>query len=259
MTLMISGWPIIRDEPTERVDKALPAFQPESRLQNPIPTVSEESGMGALLRATQEDRQKLLPIAESERGTLRKRLREVSEASRRGEKYPLDMENDSVSQEQQDHHKRRRSHVVKEEKRWYDDEREFNRVFSCAYTAKLPAELTTSTCYYYQPTKQGPVIRRCFLANKEKQRTLVLNFDEASQDPLMKTAMENEIKSFQSNACVEEVELSSLGNQANKVSTRWVLSLKTNEDGSRKCKARLVASGFEDVEKDIITRDSPVA
>lgn len=75
----------------------------------------------------------------------------------------------------------------------------------------------------------------------------------------MKKAMENEIQSFKSNSCVEEVDLHSLEDNANKVSTRWVLTLKSNEDGPRKCKARLVARGFEDLEKDIITRDSPVA
>lgn len=40
------------------------------------------------------------------------------------------------------------------------------------------------------------------------------------------------------------------------MSTMWVVTLKTEENGKRKCKARLVARGFEDAEKDIIPQDS---
>jgi hypothetical protein len=44
--------------------------------------------------------------------------------------------------------------------------------------------------------------------------------------------------------------------QAQKNSTRWVLSTKTKPDGITKCKARLVARGFEDLEENI-SRYSP--
>lgn len=222
-------------------DLALPLLEVENGGQNFLPSFDS--------KVQNESREN-----DFHRLTLKKRLREVAEASRNGQKYPKEEKDDSAPED-----KRRRCHTVKREKRWDDDERDFNQVFSCDYGTKIPLELGADTCYYYQPTNQGPVVRRCYLANKSKQRTIVLDFEEASADPLMKTAMENEIQSFRNNNCVEEVELDSLEDQANKVSTRWVLTLKTNEDGTRKCKARLVARCFEDMEKDIITRDSPVA
>jgi Reverse transcriptase (RNA-dependent DNA polymerase) len=46
---------------------------------------------------------------------------------------------------------------------------------------------------------------------------------------------------------------------ANLISTRWVLTVKTREDGTRRFKARLVARGFEDRERENVTRDSPTA
>jgi hypothetical protein len=45
----------------------------------------------------------------------------------------------------------------------------------------------------------------------------------------------------------------------NLISTRWVLTIKTNEDGSKRHKARLVARGFEDDEKNNVSKGSPVA
>lgn len=56
--------------------------------------------------------------------------------------------------------------------------------------------------------------------------------------------------------CVEEVELSSRGPETNKVSTRWVLTLKTKENGNRECTARLGVRVFEDLEKDVISVNS---
>jgi hypothetical protein len=37
------------------------------------------------------------------------------------------------------------------------------------------------------------------------------------------------------------------------------MSIKTKEDGTRRYKARLVARGFQDIERENVTRDSPVA
>lgn len=71
--------------------------------------------------------------------------------------------------------------------------------------------------------------------------------------------MDTEIASFRDMRCVEEVDLTSLSPGAEKVSIRWLLTLKNEENGNRKCKARLVARRFEDLEKNPITRDSPVA
>jgi hypothetical protein len=49
----------------------------------------------------------------------------------------------------------------------------------------------------------------------------------------------------------DEVKIDDLPDETNKISTRCVLSTKTNPDGSMKRKARLVARGFEDLEKEI--------
>jgi Reverse transcriptase (RNA-dependent DNA polymerase) len=46
---------------------------------------------------------------------------------------------------------------------------------------------------------------------------------------------------------------------ANIISTRWVISKKINDDGTWGSKARLVARGYEDNEKDRVSSDSPVA
>jgi Reverse transcriptase (RNA-dependent DNA polymerase) len=46
---------------------------------------------------------------------------------------------------------------------------------------------------------------------------------------------------------------------ANIISSRWVISKKMNDDGIWRSKARLVARGYEDKEKDRVSSDSPVA
>lgn len=71
------------------------------------------------------------------------------------------------------------------------------------------------------------------LVKKKKQLTVVLDFQEASQDPAMKTAMEYEINSFKAVDCVEEVDMSSLSDFASKNRTRWVLTLQTDERKNR--------------------------
>jgi Reverse transcriptase (RNA-dependent DNA polymerase) len=46
---------------------------------------------------------------------------------------------------------------------------------------------------------------------------------------------------------------------ANIISTRCIISKKVNDDGTWRSKARLVARGYEDKEKDRVYPDSPVA
>jgi hypothetical protein len=43
------------------------------------------------------------------------------------------------------------------------------------------------------------------------------------------------------------------------VTTRWVFTIKTKEDGTKRCNARLVARCFEDDERSRVTRDSRTA
>lgn len=70
--------------------------------------------------------------------------------------------------------------------------------------------------------------------------------------------MGSKIDSFWTMGCIEEVPLGDLSNCDNRISTRWVLTLKTDKNGKQK-KARLVARGFEEVGNELISRESFVA
>jgi hypothetical protein len=71
--------------------------------------------------------------------------------------------------------------------------------------------------------------------------------------------MENEIASFKRFDCYEEVSSAMVSANANIISTRWVVSKKMNDDGTWRSKARLVARGYEDKEKDRASLDFPVS
>jgi Reverse transcriptase (RNA-dependent DNA polymerase) len=86
-----------------------------------------------------------------------------------------------------------------------------------------------------------------------------LSYDEAKNDPSSFQAMKDEIVSFKRFDCYEEVSADMVFAIANTISTRWVISKNMNDDGTRRSKARLVARGFEDKEKDRVSKDSPVA
>jgi Reverse transcriptase (RNA-dependent DNA polymerase) len=97
------------------------------------------------------------------------------------------------------------------------------------------------------------------LVNTARNITVIVYYKEGSAIPGPNIAMDTEISSFRTLRCIEDVAYADLPKGANMVSTRWVLTIKTTEDGSRKYKARLVARGFEDRERDHVTRDSPTA
>lgn len=111
----------------------------------------------------------------------------------------------------------------------------------------------------YLATKAGMRLRRVYLCDTSRKRTIVHDYDEAIKLPGMKEAMELEIATFKKFGVLEETLLEDLPGDTNLITTRWILSTKTNPDGSKKQKARLVARGFEDSEKENISRDSPVA
>lgn len=96
-----------------------------------------------------------------------------------------------------------------------------------------------------------------YLVNKDRKQTIVLEYEEALKTPCMKDAMQAELQNFEDMKVFDEVDIDSLPSNVNANTTRWVLSIKTNLDGSKKYKARLVARGFEALEKENITRDSP--
>jgi Reverse transcriptase (RNA-dependent DNA polymerase) len=70
--------------------------------------------------------------------------------------------------------------------------------------------------------------------------------------------MEDEIASFKRFEFYEEVSSDMVSAKANILSTRWVISKKMNDDGKWQSKARLVARGYQDKEKDRVSLDSPV-
>ena len=111
----------------------------------------------------------------------------------------------------------------------------------------------------YVVSATGIALKRIFLCDTRRKRTVVHDYSEAIRLPGMKAAMDLEINTFKKFGVLEEKRLCDLPGDTNLVSTRWILSTKTNPDGTKKRKARLVARGFEDSEKDNISRDSPVA
>jgi hypothetical protein len=93
-----------------------------------------------------------------------------------------------------------------------------------------------------------------YLIHHKKTRVVALSYDEAKNHPSALQAMENEIASFKSFDCYEEVSSDMVSANANIISTRWVISKKTNDDDTWRSKARLVARGYEDR----VSSDSPV-
>jgi hypothetical protein len=52
--------------------------------------------------------------------------------------------------------------------------------------------------------------------------------------PEMKCAMDSEIESFRRMKCIETVQMKDVPKGANLVTSRWVLTIKTREDGSKR-------------------------
>jgi hypothetical protein len=86
-----------------------------------------------------------------------------------------------------------------------------------------------------------------------------LSYDEAKNNLSALQAMEDEIASFKRFDCYEEVSSDMVSVNANTISTRWGISKWMNDYGTWRSKARLVARGYEDKEKDRVSSDSPVA
>jgi hypothetical protein len=73
--------------------------------------------------------------------------------------------------------------------------------------------------------------------------------------PEFQQAMDIEVNAFKTLRCIQEVPTHEL--VLNIISTRWVLTIRTKEDGSKRYKARSVARGFEDDERFRVARASP--
>jgi hypothetical protein len=98
-----------------------------------------------------------------------------------------------------------------------------------------------------------------YLSHQKKKRVVLLSHDEAKHDPSSSQAMEDEIASFKRFDRYEEVSSDMVSVNANIISTRWVISKEMNDDSTWRSKARLVARGYEDKEKDRESSNSPIA
>jgi hypothetical protein len=111
----------------------------------------------------------------------------------------------------------------------------------------------------FAPTKDGTTVIPVYLVNQSRKRTVVVDVHEGLLMPEMRAAMDREVASFRAMECIETVPMQDVGRGSNLVTTRWVFTIKTKEDWTKRYKARLVARGFEDDERDRVTRDSPTA
>jgi hypothetical protein len=98
-----------------------------------------------------------------------------------------------------------------------------------------------------------------YLSHQKKKRVILLSYNEAKNDPNYLQAMEDEIASFKRFDCYEEVSSDMVSANANIISTRWTISKKMNDYGTLRSKAKVVARGYEDKEKDRVSSDFPVA
>jgi Reverse transcriptase (RNA-dependent DNA polymerase) len=98
-----------------------------------------------------------------------------------------------------------------------------------------------------------------YLSHQKKKRVVLMSYDEAKDDLSALQAMEDEILSFKCFDCYKKVSADVVSANANIISTRWFISKKMNDDGTWRSKARLVARGYEDKEKDRVSSDSSVA
>jgi hypothetical protein len=113
----------------------------------------------------------------------------------------------------------------------------------------------------FRAERGGMSTQTVYLSHQNKKRVVLLSYDEFKNDPSALQAMEDEIASFKRFDCYKEASADMVSVNANIISTRWIISKKmTDDDGTWtwRSKARLVARGYEDKEKDRVLWGSPV-
>jgi hypothetical protein len=105
----------------------------------------------------------------------------------------------------------------------------------------------------FRAERCGMSTQTVYLSHQKKKRVVLLSYDETKNDPSALQAMKDEIASFKRFDCYEEVSADMVSANANIISTRWVISIKMNDDGTWRSKARLEALGYEDKEKDRVS------
>jgi hypothetical protein len=83
-----------------------------------------------------------------------------------------------------------------------------------------------------------------YLSHQTKKGVVLLSYDEVKNVPSSLQAMEDEIASFKRFDCYEEVPADMVRANANIITT--LFQKKTNDEGTWRSKARLVARGYDD-------------
>jgi Reverse transcriptase (RNA-dependent DNA polymerase) len=111
----------------------------------------------------------------------------------------------------------------------------------------------------FRAEQGGMSTQTVYLSHQKKKIVGLLSYDDDKNDPSSLQAMEDEIASFKRFDCYEGVSSDMVFDNANIISTRWVISKKMNDDSTWRSKARLVAGGYEDKENDSVASNFPVA
>jgi Reverse transcriptase (RNA-dependent DNA polymerase) len=111
----------------------------------------------------------------------------------------------------------------------------------------------------FRADRGGMSTKTVHLSHQKKKRVVLLSYDDAKNDPSSLQAMEDEIASFKRFECYEEVSSDMVSANVNIISIRWVISKNMNDDCAWRSKARLVARGYEDKDKERVSSDSLVA
>lgn len=84
-------------------------------------------------------------------------------------------------------------------------------------------------------TSLGLSLPKIYLIDSSRKRTVVPDYTDICKVPQMQAVMDLELSTFHNFDSVTEVPLSTLSHDDNLVSTRSVLTIKTNDDGAREC------------------------
>lgn len=76
-----------------------------------------------------------------------------------------------------------------------------------------------------------------YICDTSIMRTVVHDYKEAIEMSGMKTTMELVISTFKKFGVLEEKLLREIPAETNRILTRWVLSTKTNQDGTKKAES----------------------
>jgi thiamine kinase-like enzyme len=94
----------------------------------------------------------------------------------------------------------------------------------------------------FRAEQGGMSTQTVYLFHQKKKRVVLLRYDEAMNNYSSLQAIEDGIASFKRFDCYAEVSSDMVSANANIISTRWVISIKMNDDDTWRSKARLVVA-----------------